>query len=151
MRLYLGPTVRIKKTTIYVAGDSTYNPEHIEEMESIAYLWRDYEISIDHNLFRIGAEDFQPILNSPTILQCRKLNMTNAHFSFKDFKVLYTVKVIEMFHCNKENIELWQQYLQQFLEQPGVKPIVVLRVPFWKNFDIFLDGLSKVICNLYFL
>ncbi|KAI1695611.1 hypothetical protein DdX_19497 [Ditylenchus destructor] len=143
MRPYLGPTVRIKKTTIHVAGDSTYNPEHIAEMESLTYLWRDYEISIRGILCRIDAERFQPILNSPTILQCRKLNMVNEHFSFKDFNVLYTVKVIEMFYNDNENIELWQQYLQQFLEQPGVKPILILRVPFWKNVDIFLNGLSK--------
>ncbi|KAI1690554.1 hypothetical protein DdX_22419 [Ditylenchus destructor] len=95
MRPYLGPTVRINSTVIYVAGDSTYNPEHIEELESIAYLWRDSDIGIRHakNLYgRIVAEEFQLILNSPTILQCRQLRMTNVQFSFKDYNVLYTAK-----------------------------------------------------------
>ncbi|KAI1711867.1 hypothetical protein DdX_09826 [Ditylenchus destructor] len=111
-------------------------------MESLAYLWRDYEISIRHNLSRIDAEHFQPILNSPTILQCRKLHMTNALFSFKDFKVLYTVKIIESLHNDKENVEVWQQYWQQFLEHPGVKAVVVFQYFYTENFDIF-DRLSK--------
>ncbi|KAI1690471.1 hypothetical protein DdX_22461 [Ditylenchus destructor] len=93
MRPYLGPTVRIKSTGIKVARNVAYNPDHIAEMESIAYLWRDRDIGIRHVLDqRIVAEDFQPILNSPIILQCRKLDMDNAQFSFKDYKVLYTVK-----------------------------------------------------------
>ncbi|KAI1694704.1 hypothetical protein Ddc_21879 [Ditylenchus destructor] len=74
MRPYLGPTVRIKLTTIYISGDSTYIPEQIKEMESIAYLWRDGVIYIENarnDDSRIGAEDFPLILNSPTILQCR--------------------------------------------------------------------------------
>ncbi|KAI1694027.1 hypothetical protein DdX_20326 [Ditylenchus destructor] len=89
MRPYLGPTVRIKKTYIYVAGHSTYNAKQIEEMESIAYLWRDGNINIENKQSyggRIVAEDFQLVLNSPTILQCQNLCMDNAHFSFKDYK-----------------------------------------------------------------
>ncbi|KAI1691611.1 hypothetical protein DdX_21765 [Ditylenchus destructor] len=92
MRPYLGPTVRVNSTIIYV--NFTYNPDHIEEMESITYLWRDRDtilLPVSNN-HRIVAEDFQPILNSPTILQCRMLDMHNAQFSFKDYKVLYTVK-----------------------------------------------------------
>ncbi|KAI1691502.1 hypothetical protein Ddc_24192 [Ditylenchus destructor] len=130
MHPYLSPTIRIKLTTIYEAGDRTYNLEHIEQMESIAYLWRDQEICIrsDRTGSRIDANNFQPILNSPTILQCQTLRMHNAHFSFKDYSVLYSVKVIKVhFYRGQEN-ELWQQYWQQwqqFLEQPGVKPVVV--------------------------
>ncbi|KAI1692222.1 hypothetical protein DdX_21380 [Ditylenchus destructor] len=125
MRPYLGPTVRIKETWIYVAGDSTYNPEHIAEMESIEYLWRDANVYIRHTTYytiRICANDFLPILNSPTILQCQILYMKNAQFSFKDFKVLYAVKVIETEICRDFDPNYWQQ----FLEQPGAKPVVVL-------------------------
>ncbi|KAI1697638.1 hypothetical protein DdX_18385 [Ditylenchus destructor] len=143
MRPYLGPTVRVKKTYIYVAVDSTYNPEHIEEMESIAYLWRDGEIRIwnaksDGSL--IIANDIQPILNSPIILQCRLLKMYNAHFSFKDYKILYTVKVIDIWHGYRDvNLNCWLE----FLEQPGVKPIVALRGCRRRNIDIALDRLKQ--------
>ncbi|KAI1701562.1 hypothetical protein DdX_16037 [Ditylenchus destructor] len=146
IRPYLGPTVRIKQTTMYVGY--TYNFDQIAEMESIAYLWRDGDIVIQHHNILglpIVAEDFQPILsfsyfaivhyiryyispktilNSPTILQCRNLIMNNAHFSYKDCKALYSVKVIEIYHGNNEiDPDSWLQ----FLDQPGVKPIVVLR------------------------
>ncbi|KAI1698210.1 hypothetical protein Ddc_19238 [Ditylenchus destructor] len=124
---YLGPTVRIQWTFICVAGGITYNPEHIAEMESIAYLWRDGDIHIwnaRNDGSRIGADDFQLILNSPTILQCRTLYMENAHFSFKDYKVLYSVKFIEI---DYENAEADPDFWPEFLEQPGVKPVVVLR------------------------
>ncbi|KAI1698642.1 hypothetical protein Ddc_18991 [Ditylenchus destructor] len=131
MRPYLGPTVRIKEAVIYVAGDSIYNPEHIAEMESIAYLWRDGTIYIWHahenarnDDSRISAEDFPLILNSPTILQCRILEMEHAHFSFKDYKVLYTVRVIDV---DYDDDEIDPNSWLQFLEQPGVKPVVVLR------------------------
>ncbi|KAI1696163.1 hypothetical protein DdX_19191 [Ditylenchus destructor] len=73
---------------------------------------------------RIVAEHFQPILDSPTILQCRKLYIENAHFSFKDYKVLYTVKMIENYNYGND---IDHNYWAQFLEQPGVKPLVVLR------------------------
>ncbi|KAI1694626.1 hypothetical protein Ddc_21947 [Ditylenchus destructor] len=122
MRPYLGPTIRIMTTFIDVDGH-TYNSEHIAEMESIAYLWRDYEIEIcNDDESRIVAEQFQPILDSPTILQCRLLKIDNAHFSFKDYKVLYSVKIIEMFYVGDDYIE--PNYWADFLEQPGVKPIV---------------------------
>ncbi|KAI1697348.1 hypothetical protein DdX_18542 [Ditylenchus destructor] len=127
MRPYLGPTVRIKWTFINVAGGVTYNPGHIAEMESIAYLWHDAEIFIWNSRndgSRIDAEHFQPILNSPAILQCQYLKMDNAQFSFKDHKTLYTVNLIEI---NYENAETDPNYWPQFLEQPGVKPLVVLR------------------------
>ncbi|KAI1700052.1 hypothetical protein Ddc_18293 [Ditylenchus destructor] len=122
MRAYLGPTVRIKETFIY---DNTYDTEHIAEMESIAYLWRDGDIDLRNveSGSRIRAENFQLILNSPTILQCQKLVMINAHFSFKDYNVLYLVKVIEAHYYRDIGCEYWLQ----FLEQPGAKPIVVLR------------------------
>ncbi|KAI1701558.1 hypothetical protein DdX_16033 [Ditylenchus destructor] len=123
---YLGMTVRIKWTVIYV--DYTYSPDQIAEMESIAYLWRDGDIYIRNYYSKyntsIVAEDFLPILNSPTILQCRNLIMNNAHFSFKDYKVLYSLKVIEVHYYNYPiDPDSWLQ----FLDQPGVKPIVVLR------------------------
>ncbi|KAI1696181.1 hypothetical protein DdX_19169 [Ditylenchus destructor] len=145
MRPYLGPSVRIKKTNIDVTVDPTYNPQQIEEMESIAYLWHDGEISIaklakSAHYGLLGAEDIQPILNSPTILQCRILKMYNAHFSFKDYKVLYTVKVIETW-CDNEDFDpnCWLE----FLEQPGVKPIVVLRYFGREYIDIALDRLKQ--------
>ncbi|KAI1693030.1 hypothetical protein DdX_20880 [Ditylenchus destructor] len=140
---YFGPTIRIKKTWIYVAGDSTYNPEQIAEMESIAYLWSDGNITIwDTRKYnkRIVAEDFQPILNSPTILQCQKLWMYNAHFSFKDYKVLYTVKMIENYNYGDDiDHNSWTQ----FLEQPGVKPLVVLRVVRHVTVANVIDRISK--------
>ncbi|KAI1696182.1 hypothetical protein DdX_19170 [Ditylenchus destructor] len=145
MRPYLGPSVRIKKTYIDVAGDSTYNPEHIEEMESIAYLWRDGNICIwnaKSDGSRIIANDIQLILNSPTILQCRLLKMDNAHFSFKDYKVLYTVKVIDIWYGYRDvNLNCWPE----FLEQPGVKPTIALRECRRRNIDIAVDRLKQVI------
>ncbi|KAI1697035.1 zinc-finger double domain-containing protein [Ditylenchus destructor] len=126
MRPYLGPSVRINWTYINVAGDVTYNSQHVAEMESISYLWRDGKIRIwnTRNYNRIVAEHFQPVLNSPTILQCQYLTMDNAHFSFKDYNILYSVKVIEI---NYANAEIDPNYWSQFLEQPGVKPLVILR------------------------
>ncbi|KAI1694861.1 hypothetical protein Ddc_21709 [Ditylenchus destructor] len=143
MRPYLAQAIRIKRTIIYVAGDSTYNPEHIAEMESIAYLWRDGNINIwnaRNDDSQIVAENFQPILNSPTILQCRLLEMESAVLSFKDYKILYTVSFIEMGYANNViDPDSWPQ----FLEQPGVKPIVVLRELHQENIDNLLDRLSK--------
>ncbi|KAI1691013.1 hypothetical protein DdX_22157 [Ditylenchus destructor] len=127
MRPYFGPAVRVKVTTIFVAGNSTYNPEHIAEIESIANIWRDGDIFIRHANGpddQIVAEHFQPILNSPAILKCRDLKMDNAHFSLKDYKILYSVKVIEIEYKNDETDP---NYWSQFLEQPGVKPVVILR------------------------
>ncbi|KAI1690676.1 hypothetical protein Ddc_24795 [Ditylenchus destructor] len=84
MRPYLGPTVRIKRAIIYVGEDSIYNPEQIEQMESIAYLWREGTIYIvnhrNYGTRMMLAEDFQPILNSPIILRCQTLDMDNAYF-----------------------------------------------------------------------
>ncbi|KAI1713327.1 hypothetical protein Ddc_11981 [Ditylenchus destructor] len=124
MRSYLGPTIRIKSTAIFEARDHIYNSEHIEQMESIAYLWRDQILGIStSDGSQMDVNNFQPILNSPTILQCQTLRMHNANFSFKDYSVLYSLKFIEVLLTDKDH--LWQQYWQQFLEQPGVKPVVV--------------------------
>ncbi|KAI1692442.1 hypothetical protein Ddc_23614 [Ditylenchus destructor] len=114
-------------------------------MESITYLWRGGSIDIHNSRYRsqIVAEDFQLILNSPTILQCRELYMYNAHFSFKDYKVLYTVNVLEIRFFDQDEIDLWQQYWQQFLEQPGIKPIVVFSFLARKNIDNLLGCLFK--------
>ncbi|KAI1702557.1 hypothetical protein Ddc_17011 [Ditylenchus destructor] len=137
---YLGATVRIEVTVITVAEDSTYNPEHIEQMESIVYLWRECDVNIWNKPFRrIAGQNFQPIFNSPTILQCRYLTMNNAHFSFKDYSVLYTVKAIRIFHCAVDDIDLWQQ----FLEQPKIKPVVVFCFLDREVIEILLDRLSK--------
>ncbi|KAI1691500.1 hypothetical protein DdX_21846 [Ditylenchus destructor] len=143
MRPYLGPAVRITWTTIFVAGDVTYNPDHIAEMESIAYLWRDRDIGIRPVSYnhRIVAEDFQLILNSPSILQCQILDMFNAQFSFKDYKVLYTVKVIEIDYYGEEEIDL--SHWQQFLEEPGAKPVVALHGMSRESIISVLDRLKK--------
>ncbi|KAI1692658.1 hypothetical protein Ddc_23463 [Ditylenchus destructor] len=143
MRPYFGSTTRIKETFIAVAEDFTYNPEHIAEMESIAYLWRDGKISIWNSgkyNGRIGAEDFQPILNSPTILKCRELHMNNAHFSFKDFIILYTVNTIDINYYNKKTDP---DYWPDFLVQPGVKPVIVLRKLHRESIINVLDQLSN--------
>ncbi|KAI1712547.1 hypothetical protein DdX_09639 [Ditylenchus destructor] len=146
---YLGPTVRIKEATIYVAG-STFSPEQIAEMESISYLWRDGWISmLHHNLdfardevdSRIGAQDFPLLLNSPTILQCHLLFLYNPHYSFKDYKVLYSVNIIDVTY-NFDDID--PNYWLEFLEQPGVKPVVVFAEFPRQNIDDFIDRISKV-------
>ncbi|KAI1696679.1 hypothetical protein DdX_18923 [Ditylenchus destructor] len=152
MRPYLGPTVRIKTTYIYVAEGSTFNPEHIEQMESIAYLWRDGDIDFQHansldNQIVVKAECelsklSELILNSPTILKCRELHMNNVHFSFKDYKVLYSVNCIEMFYWDGKEIDT-NSWLQ-FLEQPGVKPVVALH---YEDIENLLDRLSKDFCS----
>ncbi|KAI1692607.1 hypothetical protein DdX_21161 [Ditylenchus destructor] len=106
-------------------------------MESVAYLWRDGEIRIRNAQY---SQNFQRILNSPTLLQCQKLNLDCAQFSFKDYKVLYSVKVIETNYNKKEiDPENWPQ----FLEQPGVKPVVVLRKLPSKSFNDVFDILFK--------
>ncbi|KAI1692739.1 hypothetical protein DdX_21091 [Ditylenchus destructor] len=139
MRPYLGPSVRINWTIIFV--DSTYNSEHIAEMESIAYLWRDGNIQIQYvRDNRIITKDFLLILNSPTILQCRTLYMHAPHFSFKDYNVLYTVQVIRFTYGDATHFE-------QFLERPGVKPVVFLdsiNGPNVDNVDSVLGLLCKV-------
>ncbi|KAI1711542.1 hypothetical protein DdX_10002 [Ditylenchus destructor] len=144
MRPYLGPTVRIKRTFICVTGNST---EQIGEMESVAHLWRDSEINIwNANNRQIVAEDFQPILNSPTILQCRKLDMPNAHFSFKDYKILYTLNVIENWYDDgvQWDPRRWNpNYWPDFLEQPGVKPVIALDDFPHQYIDKLIDRLFK--------
>ncbi|KAI1722845.1 hypothetical protein Ddc_07027 [Ditylenchus destructor] len=125
MHPYLGLPIRIKEAFISVDEDSIYNPEHIAEMESMSYLWRDHCLMIGRDDgSRIVAEDFQLILNSPTILQSRLLMMMNAHFSFKDYKVLNTVNVFQIYYVGADDIDL--NHWQQFLEQPGAKPVVAL-------------------------
>ncbi|KAI1695375.1 hypothetical protein Ddc_21274 [Ditylenchus destructor] len=144
MRPYLGPTVRVDWTYIYVAGKFTYNFEHIADMESIAYLWRDHQIDIGNSerSVKIGAVDFLLILNSPTILQCQYLFMNRAHFPFKYYKVLYTMKEIDMTY-DEEDSDIDPSYWPEFLEQPGVKPIVNLNHLNHGNFVEMLNLLSK--------
>ncbi|KAI1710930.1 hypothetical protein Ddc_13192 [Ditylenchus destructor] len=144
MSPYFGPSVRIQWTTIYVGGDSSYYSNHIAEMESVSYLWRDHKITI-WNVEKYGKtrpEVFQSILNSRTILQCQELNMGNAYFPFKYYKVLYTMNVIEIRHHENEIDD--QNYWQQFLEQPGVKPLVVFRYFNLESVNNLLDRLFKV-------
>ncbi|KAI1693409.1 hypothetical protein Ddc_22848 [Ditylenchus destructor] len=143
MSPYFGPTVRIDWTCIDVGGDFIYSPVQIEQIESIAHIWRNSKISIytcEHGRL-ISAKDFQPILNSPAILQCQLLVLINAQFLFQDYKVLYTVKVIQIRYHNEDDIDL--NYWQQFLEQPGVKPVVVLHDFRREKIDNLLDKLSK--------
>ncbi|KAI1710442.1 hypothetical protein Ddc_13449 [Ditylenchus destructor] len=140
MRPYLNQTVRIEKTWIHLDVGTTYNPEHIEQMESIAHIWCDRKIDVWNGGSRIVADDIQLILDSPTILQCRYLIMENAHFSFKDYKVLYNAKIIENYY---EDDETDPNYWPQFLEQPGVKPLVVLRRLHRESINTVLDHLSK--------
>ncbi|KAI1717719.1 hypothetical protein Ddc_09880 [Ditylenchus destructor] len=145
MHPYLGPTVRISDIFIYIVGDSTYNPEHIAEMESIAYLWYDGSIGIsNYDGSSLRAEDFLPILNSPNILQCESLEMENAHFSFKDYDILYSTEYFELeYDSEDENEENDPKHYHQFLEQPGDKPIVVLQNANRETIDNLLDRLSK--------
>ncbi|KAI1697491.1 hypothetical protein Ddc_19678 [Ditylenchus destructor] len=148
MHPYLCPNIRIKDVAIYVTKDSIYNPEHIAEMESISYLWRDGNIDIKNAWIHPSlefvpnkrAEYFQPIFNSATILQCRLLAMNNARLSFKDYKVLYSVKVIKI---NYDYEDFNPNSLLEFLKQPGAKPVVVLRLLHRDDFDNLLDSLSK--------
>ncbi|KAI1714814.1 hypothetical protein Ddc_11251 [Ditylenchus destructor] len=142
MRPFLSPTVRIRKTIMNPTGDFTYNPDHVNEMESLSYLWRDYEIAIrNDDCSRIVAEHFQPVLNSPTILQCRLLGMTNAHFPLKDYKVLYNVKVMQLIYFGGYNID--PNDCANFFEQPGNKPIVVLYGIRREDVDNLLVRLKK--------
>ncbi|KAI1691022.1 hypothetical protein Ddc_24510 [Ditylenchus destructor] len=141
MRPFLGQTVRIERIWILVAERTTYNPEHIDEMESIAHLWCDRRITISkRNSGEIVADDIQLILNSPTILKCRILFMNRAQFSFKDYNILYNAKIIENHY---EGDETDPDYWPQFLEQPGVKPLVVLRKLHRESINNVLDHLSK--------
>ncbi|KAI1702716.1 hypothetical protein Ddc_16944 [Ditylenchus destructor] len=139
MRPYLDQNVRIKKTLIYLDGFS-YLPEHIEEMESIAHLWCDGKIIIWNGSTGIVAENFQLILDSPKIMQCRHLYMTRAQFSFKDYKLLYNAKIIENHYYNDKTDP---NYWPQFLEQTGMKPLVVLRGLHRESINTLLDHLCK--------
>ncbi|KAI1692885.1 hypothetical protein Ddc_23268 [Ditylenchus destructor] len=135
MRPYLGPTVRIKSTNI-ASSMYSYSLKHIKEMESISYLWRDGKIGLRHTV----SEDFQLILNSPIILQCQRLLVYPSNYFFKDYKVLYTVKVIESWYAYRDvDPNCWMQ----FFEQAGVKPVVVLWRLNCQSIDNVLDCLSK--------
>ncbi|KAI1698212.1 hypothetical protein Ddc_19233 [Ditylenchus destructor] len=141
MRPYLGQTVRIEE--ILIPADTPYNPERIEQMESIAHLWSNRKIIIlkwTEWGREIVAEDIQLILDSPTILQCQLLYMRNAHFSFKDYKILYNAKIIENNYLNSETDP---DYWPEFLEQPGMKPLVVLLGLHRESINNVLDHLSK--------
>ncbi|KAI1702238.1 hypothetical protein Ddc_17215 [Ditylenchus destructor] len=143
MHPYLGLPVRIKTTAIFVDGESTNNPEHIAEMESMSYLWRDHCLIIGKvDESRIVAEDIQLILNSPTILQCRFLAMARAHFSFKNYKVLNTVNVFEIAYAEAD-VDIDLNHWQQFLEQPGAKPVVALGGLRREIIDNALDRLKQ--------
>ncbi|KAI1695396.1 hypothetical protein Ddc_21254 [Ditylenchus destructor] len=148
MRPYLGPTVRMDWTGINIFGDGTYNPERIKEMESIAYLSRNAINIYRDNTFdrRNGDADFQLILDSPTILQCRELVMDGVHFSLKRYKVLYTVDFIFIKFSNGE-IEL--NYWLEFLEQPEAKPVFVFRGLRPETIENVLGRLSRVICKMF--
>ncbi|KAI1708992.1 hypothetical protein Ddc_14078 [Ditylenchus destructor] len=141
MRRFLDQTVRIEQT--WIAADTTYNPEHIEQMESLAHIWSDRKIGVWKLEVesQIVANDIQLILDSPTILQCRCLTMAHAHFSFKDYKVLYSAKIIEIgYFGDATDCDYWPQ----FLEQPGAKPLVVLRYLHRESINSVVDHLSKV-------
>ncbi|KAI1690414.1 hypothetical protein Ddc_24954 [Ditylenchus destructor] len=140
MRPYLDQTVRIEQTWIYLDVGTTYNPEHIEQMESISHLWCDRKINVWKMGIEIVAENMQLILNSPIILKCRFLSIDRAHFSFKDYKVLYNAKIIENFYCGDETDP---DYWPEFIEQPGVKPLVVLYYLHHESVNTVLDRLSK--------
>ncbi|KAI1697639.1 hypothetical protein DdX_18386 [Ditylenchus destructor] len=142
MRPYLGSNIRIKWAIIYVSGGSTYNPEHIEEMESISHLWREGKVSIWNagNRRILADTDFQLILNSPTILNCQYLSMDAAQFSFKDYKILYTMNMIEIVYRDGHiDSNSWPE----FLEQPAVKPVVVLHNAPREYVTNILDRLCK--------
>ncbi|KAI1704214.1 hypothetical protein Ddc_16252 [Ditylenchus destructor] len=148
MRPYLGPTIRIKNMTIYVGGRFTYNPEHIAEMEFISYLWSSGTIFIQNtynNYIPLVAIDFQPILSSSTIMKCHQLYMDNAYFSFKDYKALYAVDIIYVtYHFIEIDDPIYNpSYWPQFLEQPGVKPVVSLNCMLREHINNVLDHLSK--------
>ncbi|KAI1695628.1 hypothetical protein DdX_19481 [Ditylenchus destructor] len=121
---FLGPTVRMNWT--FISLRCTYRPEDIEQMESIAHLWRDGNIMLwETNI----TKELQPILSSPTTLKCQKLCMIqdpyfllNPH-TIKDYKGLYAVKVIEIYSDDYIDPKSWLE----FLEEPGVKPVVVWR------------------------
>ncbi|KAI1695376.1 hypothetical protein Ddc_21275 [Ditylenchus destructor] len=102
MRPYLATNVRVKDTHIYVGKESIYNPEHIEEMESMTYRWRDGNLGI----FNIAKNYFSQIQN------------------FGQRKIL-------------------PNYWLEFLEKPGVKPVVVFHYVYRENIDNLLDNISK--------
>ncbi|KAI1710949.1 hypothetical protein Ddc_13147 [Ditylenchus destructor] len=145
MRPYLSPTVRIKNTVLFTAGDSFYSPEHIAEIESMTHLWRDGSICIltDGDDSLKGAEGFQPFLDSPTILKCARLELPKPNFPYKDYKVLYSAKVIESCYGDEENSPINPDYWPEFLEQPGIKPIVVFQFFGRGNIDCLLDRLKE--------
>ncbi|KAI1697762.1 hypothetical protein Ddc_19543 [Ditylenchus destructor] len=143
MRPYLGQTVRIENTLIELDFDTAgtaYNPEHIEQMESIAHLWCNRKISVWKWEIGTIAEDIQLILSSSTILQCQLLSMRRAHFSFNDYNVLCNAKIIENYYYDDDTDP---DYWTQFLEQPGAKPLVVLRYLNPESINNVLDYLTK--------
>ncbi|KAI1702586.1 hypothetical protein Ddc_16987 [Ditylenchus destructor] len=115
-------------------------------MESISYLWRDGEMTLSGWEDNTSLQNLLPILNSPTILQCRKVKMNFVQFSFKDYKVLYSVKFIDVWYFFQD---FDQNCWPQFLEQPGIKPVVVLhyleRVHIEKMFKLFSKAFSSAV------
>ncbi|KAI1699232.1 hypothetical protein Ddc_18650 [Ditylenchus destructor] len=163
-----------------------YSVQQFLEMEFISYIWSSGTIFIQNaedDYIPLVAIDFQPILNSPTILQCRYLIMRNAHFSFKDYKILYTINVIEIqpilssstimkchqlymdnahfsfkdyktlyavdiiyvrYHFIEIDDPIYNpSYWAQFFEQPGLKPVVVLKCMRPEHINNVLDHFSK--------
>ncbi|KAI1699107.1 hypothetical protein Ddc_18738 [Ditylenchus destructor] len=105
-----------------------------------AHLWCDRKIILWKWTSSIVPKYFSLILDSPIILQCRYLLMHDAQFLFQDCKILYNVKIIEI---NYDDDETDPNYWPQFLEQPGVKPLVVLRELHRESINTVLDHLSK--------
>ncbi|KAI1706843.1 hypothetical protein DdX_12837 [Ditylenchus destructor] len=67
--------------------------------------------------------------------------MINADFSFKDYKILYSVKVFEITDIARR---IDPNHYLDFLNQPGVKPVVALLDSSHHDIDNVLDRLSKV-------
>ncbi|KAI1712888.1 hypothetical protein Ddc_12232 [Ditylenchus destructor] len=136
---YLGPTVRFKETEIKVRNYCPYTSEAANELESLTHLWRDRVITIKPMEMQvIFAESIRHILDSPTILKCKQLEIEDPDLPLSNYPVLYSADVFHVF-CNRilkpENWKFFEGsradggkplfFLTLWINHSDVEPVVI--------------------------
>ncbi|KAI1715830.1 hypothetical protein Ddc_10901 [Ditylenchus destructor] len=138
MRLYLGRSVRIKKTFLFIREEINLKTEIIAELQTIAHLWSDQEFVIAPKSGRYFTDAMiqriQSITNSERIFQARELTIYNPHLSFKDYSMLNSAKILKVicFSPCKSSADILH-----LLEKPGAKPQLVLCYGSWSTEEQF--------------
>ncbi|KAI1694965.1 hypothetical protein Ddc_21614 [Ditylenchus destructor] len=131
-RPYLGPSVRVKSTCLYVKNETIISPTLVTEMESLSHIWRDQTLVMLPSVGYLTDAMFQklqPILNSRNISQFGELRLIDVDFPLVDYPVLNSLNVLELYDVeqrNNDSITSFYENILHFLEKPGAKPLVVL-------------------------